>query len=186
MNVFFESVNPDLMTLGQLLESMNYIPELEDVTHEYPIGIEKYENFKAYRSNKGDNIITFKKDGAHEIHHADENFVSGRIKHQNENGKRNYTFVPTMFHIAKKFVDDGKTVRIVASANNDGGNLIGKYHDLAKTIKSKYNFHVSDLEPHEPDDTTYNSNGDEIIYKKFYVKPHNITEAIKIISKTIK
>ena len=168
------------MTLGQLLESLNYIPELEDVTHEYTIGIERYDDFKAYRSKKGDNIITFKKDGAHEIHHADENFLSGRIKHQNENGKRNYTFVPTMFYIAKNFVDAGKTVRVVAHANNDGGNLIVKYHDLANTIKSKHNFHVSELEPDEP---TYNSKGDGIVYKKFYVKPHTITEAINILSK---
>lgn len=183
MNIFFETVDPYLMTVGQLIESLNYEPKLETVTDEYPIGKETYDKFKAYRSDKGDNIITFKKDGAYEIHHADENFVSGRIKSGEEQKKRNYTFVPTMFHIAKKFVDDGEKVRIIATSNHDGGDLIGKYHSLANRVKDRYGFNVSDMFPHKQDEKGYNSKGEELIYKKFYVTPSNINEAIRILNK---
>ena len=173
------------MTFGQLLESLNYIPELEDVTDEYPLGKSAYHDFNAYRSNRGDNIITFKKDGAYEIHHADENFVSGRIKSNKEQQKRNYTFVPTMFHVAKKLVDSGEKVRIIASTNHDGGDLIGKYHSLANTIKNKYGFSVSELSQHTQEEKQYNSKGEEIKYKKFYVTPSNISEAIRMLKRKV-
>ena len=187
MNIFFESVDPDLMSIGQLIESLNYKPELEDVTHEFPLGISTYEDFKAYRTARGDNIVTFKKNNAYEIHHADENFVSGRIKSKEEQKKRNYTFVPTMFHVAKKLVDSGNSVRIIATSNNDGGDLIGKYHSLATRVMNDHkSFNVSELHQHNKDDKAYNSKGEELQFKEFYIKPNTtISEAIKILNKGI-
>lgn len=103
MNIFFESIDPDLMTIGQLIESLNYKPELEDVTHEFPLGISTYEDFKANR-----------------------------------------------------IMNDHKS------------------------------FNVSELNQHNKDDKAYNSKGEELQFKEFYIKPNTtISEAIKILNKGI-
>lgn len=152
-----------LVSTEYLLESLDYTPTLTDVTHEFEPP-RHLKNFRVHRSETGDHILSFEKDNATEIHHAAPNDESGHILRTNDgsplNKSPNVKFVSTMFSMAKGFVSQGKRVRISAT-----GELINKYHSIAKTLKKRHGFDVSELSDKN----------------EFYISPSIISEAIEIL-----
>lgn len=169
----------EVLSENQLNELRNYEPTLIDVTSDYnkPEGL---EDFKIQKNESGQHIISYKENGAYEIHHADQDENSGAILTSiNGNKGPNTKFVAMMMKQATNLTSQGHTVRIVAKED-----MLKKYHKFANKIKEKdglHNISISDVQLHKAE---YNRKEDayEQLHK-FYLIPSTISEAIRILSK---
>ncbi len=104
----------EVLSENQLNELIDYEPTLIDVTSDYnkPEGL---EDFKIQKNESGQHIISYKENGAYEIHHAVQDENSGAILTSiNGNKGPNTKFVAMMMTQATTLTSHGHTVRIVA------------------------------------------------------------------------
>lgn len=162
-----------------LLESGDYVATLTDVTHEF--GQQPHlRNFRVYRNETGDHVITFEKQGAVEIHHADRDFKSGSIlTHEHDSKGPNTKFISMIAQLGKTFIDAGKKVRISAPTD-----MLKKYHRIVNfKTKKDDSIGVSPISYHKLDK---DASGNDVQFDQFYITPNVITEAVKLISRTSK
>lgn len=164
------------MTLNDailLVEVFNTVPKLKEIsiTDNDKIFdfIHKAKDHRKFETESGDQIDTFHRDGAYEIHHTkigkDNTPVSGLMVHTKD---VNVGFMSTMVHLAKNILSDGKMVRIVGNQSN---GMFNHYHKIALNLAKKGG-HILDG-PYE-----YNINHpDAHNFKSVIVKP-SVLESI--------
>lgn len=162
------------LTEYALVESLDHVSRIKDITDDFnvPDGL---HNFRVHETEDGDNLISFEKDGAVEIHHANKDGVSGKIlTGENNNKGPNSRFVSNMFHLGTEFLHAGKNVRIVAP-----DNMINKYHRIANIVKNTHKFDIGSIEhSHFEKDNV----GNTVEHKKFIISPTVVSEAIIVLN----
>lgn len=161
------------MNYKNLIEELFDKPwKLEDITHsdignhirnEIQNQYDKVSRYKLYKA-EGNNghIIEFHNTNAMEIHHVDNNGISGLI---HNNDKPNPRYISTMMdRIKYHTLQKNRTVRIV-SANR---NLVNHYHRISKLIAKKSPINISDIIDYDKEHTA------------FYISPHNSNHIVEI------